>query len=169
VLVRGLRDLQPDLVAFVEAIVTEDYDQVGDLLGLGYHVGHQQDREPDGQGASIASRWPIRTLNELDLHVTPRTRGFACTTLVAEVRTPDPIGTLLFANHVPNWQLDFERERELQALAAARFLEELVAGEPRHVVLTGDFTADPDAASVRLRGGSPWTAQACAIAMRGRA
>jgi hypothetical protein len=29
----GLSDLQPDLVAFIEAIVTDDYDQVTDLLG----------------------------------------------------------------------------------------------------------------------------------------
>jgi hypothetical protein len=41
VLIDGLRDLQPDLVAFVEAIKTEEYDQVVDLLGPGFHVAHQ--------------------------------------------------------------------------------------------------------------------------------
>jgi endonuclease/exonuclease/phosphatase family metal-dependent hydrolase len=153
VLAAGLRELRPDLVAFIEAIVTDDYDQVVDLLGPDYHVAHQQDREPDGQGASIASRWPIRAVSEVDLNVTPRTDGFACTTVVADVDAPDPIGPLWFADHVPNWQLDFERERELQALAAARFLEEVVAPRPRHVVLAGDFTADPDSASVRFLTG----------------
>jgi len=153
VLTDGLRELRPDLVAFIEAIVTDHYDQVVDLLGPHYHVAHQQDREPDGQGASIASRWPIRAVREVDLNVTPRTEGFACTTVVAEVDAPDPIGPLWFADHVPNWQLDFERERELQALAAARFLEEVVAPRPRHVVLAGDFTADPDSASVRFLTG----------------
>jgi hypothetical protein len=59
VLIDGFRELQPDIVAFIEAIKTEEYDQVVDLLGPQYQVAHQTEREPDGQGASIASRWPI--------------------------------------------------------------------------------------------------------------
>jgi hypothetical protein len=31
----GLRELKPDLVAFVEGIKTDEYDQVVDLLGDG--------------------------------------------------------------------------------------------------------------------------------------
>jgi endonuclease/exonuclease/phosphatase family metal-dependent hydrolase len=150
VLVPGLRELEPDLVAFIEAIKTDQYDQVVDLLGPGFHVAHQQAREPDGQGASIASRWPIADVHEVDLNVTPRTAGFACTTLVAEIQAPRPFAALVFANHVPNWQLQFERERELQAVAAARFLEELVGDREVHVVLAGDLTSDPDAANVRF-------------------
>jgi endonuclease/exonuclease/phosphatase family metal-dependent hydrolase len=153
VLIEGLRELRPDLVALQEAIVSDEYDQVGDLLGSGFRLVHQRDREPDGQGASIASRWPVGEVREVDLHVTPRTEDFAATTLVAEVLAPEPFGPLLFANHVPNWQLDFERERELQAVAAARFLEDLVGRSDMHVVLAGDFTAGPDAASVRLVSG----------------
>jgi endonuclease/exonuclease/phosphatase family metal-dependent hydrolase len=150
VLASGLRRLEPDLIAFIEAIKTADYDQVFDLLGPDYHVLHQQEREPDGQGASIASRWPLRDAHELDLNVTPRTGDFACTTLIAEILAPEPFTPLVFANHVPNWQLQFEYERELQALAAARFLEELVGERDVHVVLGGDFTSDPDAANVRF-------------------
>jgi endonuclease/exonuclease/phosphatase family metal-dependent hydrolase len=150
VLVPGLRELEPDLVAFIEAIKTDQYDQVVDLLGPGFHVAHQQAREPDGQGASIATRWPIADVHEVDLNVTPRTAGFACTTLVAEIQAPRPFAALVFANHVPNWQLQFERERELQAVAAARFLEELVGDREVHVVLAGDLTSDPDAANVRF-------------------
>ena len=33
VLASGLRELEPDLVAFIEAIKTDEYDQVVDLLG----------------------------------------------------------------------------------------------------------------------------------------
>src|SRR5688572_6617118 len=80
VLVAGLRALRPDLVAFQEAVVTEAYDQVADVLGDEYHRAHQSNREPDGlpgvergQGISIASRWPIATVDEVDLQVTPRT------------------------------------------------------------------------------------------------
>jgi endonuclease/exonuclease/phosphatase family metal-dependent hydrolase len=153
VLADGLGKLEPDLVAFIEAIKTDDYDQVVDLLGAELHVAHQREREPDGQGASIASRWPLGDVHEVDLNVTPRTAGFACTTLVAEVHAPEPYGPLLFADHVPNWQLDFEHERELQALAAARFLEDLADGRETHVVLAGDFTSDPNAANVRFIAG----------------
>lgn len=153
VLASELAALEPDLVAFVEAVRTDDYDQVADLLGPEFHVAHQEAREPDGQGASIASRWPLGPVHEVDLDVTSRTADFACTTLVVEVLAPEPFAPLLFANHVPNWQLNFEAERELQALAAARFLEELVEGRDAHVVLAGDFTSDPDAANVRFIAG----------------
>jgi endonuclease/exonuclease/phosphatase family metal-dependent hydrolase len=153
VLIDGFRELQPDIIAFIEAIKTEEYDQVADLLGPGYQAAHQTDREPDGQGASIASRWPLGEVHEVDLDVTPRTADFACTTLVAELLAPEPFAPLVFANHVPNWQLDFERERELQALAATGFLEELVAARNANVVLAGDFTSDPEAANVRFVSG----------------
>jgi hypothetical protein len=41
VIAKGLRELRPDLVAFIEAIRTDDYDQVVELLGPDYHVAHQ--------------------------------------------------------------------------------------------------------------------------------
>jgi endonuclease/exonuclease/phosphatase family metal-dependent hydrolase len=160
VIAAGLRALHPDLIAFIEAIRTDATDQVGELLGDDYHLFHQAAREPGGpgdvepgQGATIASRWPLGATYEVDLHVTPRTADFACTTLAVEVLAPQPLGPLFFANHVPNWQLHFERERELQAVKAARFLEERREERHRHVILAGDFTADPDAASVRFLTG----------------
>lgn len=102
-LVEGMRRLEPDLVALPESIKTDEYDQVVDVLGPGYHVAHQSARERGddsdveaGQGHSLASRWPLGEVRELDLHLTPRTIGFACGTLVAEVLAPEPFGTLLF-------------------------------------------------------------------------
>jgi hypothetical protein len=38
VLIDGFRRLQPDLVAFQEAVVVDGYDQVTDILGTGHHV-----------------------------------------------------------------------------------------------------------------------------------
>jgi hypothetical protein len=38
--------------------------------------------------------------------------------MVADVGTPDSIERLLFVNHLPNRQLNFEREREALAAAA---------------------------------------------------
>jgi hypothetical protein len=118
-LTAGLRALGPDLIALQEALVTTDFDQVAELLGPGYHLAHQRERESDGSGASIASRWPLGEVREVDLHLTPRTRQeFPCVTLLVEILAPAPLGPLLFANHNPNFQLDFERERELQAVTA---------------------------------------------------
>ena len=102
---------------------------------------------------SIASRWPSGEVHEVDLNVTPRCAGFPAGTLVAEVQVPDPFGPLLLVNHFPHWQLNFERERELQAVVAARFVEEQVVRVPRQVVLVGDFDADPDATSIRFWSG----------------
>jgi len=47
-LTAGLRALRPDLVAFQEALRTNDFDQVVELLGPGYRVAHQARREPTG-------------------------------------------------------------------------------------------------------------------------
>ncbi len=153
VLISGFRELRPDLVAIQEPIKTDDYDQVVDLLGPDFQVVHHNAclvGEGDHHGASIASRWPLRDVHEVDLNVSLRTADFPCTTLIAEILTPDPIGPLLFVNHLPSYQLTFEYERELQAVAAAQFIEELVGQRSPHVVLAGDFDADPEAASVRF-------------------
>jgi endonuclease/exonuclease/phosphatase family metal-dependent hydrolase len=153
-LTAGLRELQPDLVAFQEAFKTDDYDQVLELLGPGYQIAHQRRREPDGSGPSIASRWPLGEVHEVDLQVTPRARGeFPCGALIAEVTAPDPVGELLLVNYNPQFGLDFEYERERQAVAAARAVEELVGARRLHVVVAGDFDAAPDTASVRFWGG----------------
>jgi len=150
VLIDGIRAVKPDLVAFHESIYTKEYDQVVDLLGPDFHVVHQNARDPKGMGISIASRWPLGELHELGLHVTARTENFPCGTLVAEVLVPPPIGPLLFANHFPNWQLSYEYERELQAVIAAQFIEEMIQKSKGQVILVGDFDADPEASSVRF-------------------
>jgi endonuclease/exonuclease/phosphatase family metal-dependent hydrolase len=153
VLIDGLRALRPDLVAFQEVVLTDGYDQVRDLLGAEYHVAHQAGRAPDGSGAAIASRWPLATVHQLDLHLTERTRrdpGWIGSVAIAEVLAPEPFGGLLFVNHKPSWELGFERERELQAVAAARFIDEALDGRDLPVVLAGDMDATPDAASIRF-------------------
>src|SRR5438067_4174880 len=109
-----------------------------------------------GQGGmvvSIVSSWPVRQVHELDLHLTDRVGEFPATTLIAEIEVPTPIGRTLFVNHFPSYQPAFERERELQTVAAARMIEELVASGPAHVVLAGDLDADPDSASIRFWSG----------------
>jgi endonuclease/exonuclease/phosphatase family metal-dependent hydrolase len=53
-------------------------------------------------------------------------------------------------HHKPTWQSGAERERERQAVASARIVEEILDGSDGHVVLAGDFDATPDAASIRF-------------------
>ncbi len=150
VLIEGLRELRPDLVALQE-IAFGDGDQVADLLGPGFQVAWHPGSSEDGVGAALASRWPLGALHQLDLHVTPRTAGFPwCGVVAAEVLAPAPLGRLLLVHHKPNWQYGYERERELQAVAAAGFVEALLGDEDRHVVLAGDFDDPPDAASIRF-------------------
>jgi endonuclease/exonuclease/phosphatase family metal-dependent hydrolase len=149
VLKAGLSELKPDLISMQEAVRTSDYDMVADLLGSDYHIAYQQHPESDGQSAAVASRWPFDRVHEVEQRVTTRITS-AATTMLADLAAPDPFGRLLFVNHLPCWQLDFEYERELQAVAAARRVEELLIHGPAHVILAGDLTDPPDAASVRF-------------------
>jgi endonuclease/exonuclease/phosphatase family metal-dependent hydrolase len=148
--IAGLRQIGADLMAFQEAVVTDEYDQVADLLPVGYHVAHHPIRDNNGLGISIASRWPLEEVRKVDLQVTPRTAGFPCTLLTAEVVAPDPIGRVLFANHLPSWQLDLEYERELQTVRAACAIAEQVGDRQAHVIVAGDLDADPRAATIRF-------------------
>ncbi len=149
----GLRAADPDLAVFIEPVKTDDYDQVEDLLGDGYEIAYQARRDPQGVGQAIASRWPIRRVHELDLRVSERTAESQDVTLAAEIDAPEPIGRVLFLGANPKWEMGYEREREQQALIAARFAEDYVERHDAHVVLAGDFDATPDAASIRfLRG-----------------
>jgi endonuclease/exonuclease/phosphatase family metal-dependent hydrolase len=150
VLLDALSNLRPGLVAFQEAIKTDEYDQAADLLGSAYHVAHQSERDADGSGCSIASRWPFLDVHEIDLDLSPRTASFKRVTLVAEIQTPETFEPLLFVNHKPNFQSGLEYERELQAVTVARFIEDLLASRRVHVVLAGDQDATPDAASIRF-------------------
>lgn len=147
---REFERLDADVVTLQETILTDAYDQARAMLGPGYHLVQQRDREVDGQGVTTASRWPVRRSLEVDTHLTPRTAGFASTCLVAELEAPPPYGRVWVANHFPDWRLDHEHERTLQAVAAARALEGLRREAPGHVIVAGDLDADPDATSIRF-------------------
>lgn len=151
ILIDGIDRLQPDLVSFAESIKTSSYDQVADLLGAAFGLVHSEVRDGNGMGISIAARWRIDRAHNIDLRVTPRTAEFPCAALAAEIAVSGRIGSLLFVNHFPNWQLDYEYERELQAVEVARFIEGHVSAHPgQQVIITGDFDSDPDSASVRF-------------------
>jgi hypothetical protein len=123
-----------------------------DLLGDGYHTLHQRRRESDGTGMSLAGRWPLTEPREEDLLVTDRVdpNEFLGSLLLATVAAPEPWGRLLLASHKPSFRTGYERERELQAAAGARLLEDAVTPHGAHVVLAGDFDAVPASASMRF-------------------
>jgi endonuclease/exonuclease/phosphatase family metal-dependent hydrolase len=146
----GFAALDADVVVLQETILTDDADQAAEMLGPGYHLAQQVNREDDGQGITTASRWPLGAVFEVDFHLTERTDDFACTCLVTEVLAPEPLGRIWVANHFPDFQLDHERERRVQSVAAARQLEEIVATAPGHVIVAGDMDAEPDADSMRF-------------------
>jgi endonuclease/exonuclease/phosphatase family metal-dependent hydrolase len=148
------RSLQPDLVALQETVVDGTGDQVREIFGDDYHVLHQGRRTPVGLGCSIVSRWAPDRVEEIDLLVTGRVdaQDFPGRSTAAEFATE--LGPVLFVNHKPNWQVGYERERELQALEVARWIERLVEDrDDVHVVLGGDFDARPETASVRFLTG----------------
>jgi endonuclease/exonuclease/phosphatase family metal-dependent hydrolase len=141
----GFARLAPDLVTLQETIRTGTYDQARDVLGDEYRIVHQQAREPDGQGISTASRWPVGEVVELDQRTSD---AFAATSLIVEVLAPD--GRLWLVNHFPDYQLDHAAQRERQALETARAIEELLADRPGHVLVAGDLDADPASTSIRF-------------------
>jgi endonuclease/exonuclease/phosphatase family metal-dependent hydrolase len=145
----GFQALDADIITLQETILRDAVDQAAEMLGPGYFLVQQRDRETDGQGITTASRWPIGRVQELDLHLTERTHDFACTCLVTEVLAPEPLGRIWVANHFPDYQLDHERERRLQTVTVARRLEALLAESPGHVIVAGDL--DGDFASDSLR------------------
>jgi endonuclease/exonuclease/phosphatase family metal-dependent hydrolase len=147
----ALKALDADVLALQEAIVDGGYDMARELLGEGYEMVHQQQGlVGDGthRGSSVASRWPVRAVHEVDLHLTDRTHDYSCGTVIVEVDSP--VGRLLVGSHGTSWAWWAERERELQAVAVGAAIEELVADEPAHVVLGGDFNAEPQTSSMRF-------------------
>jgi endonuclease/exonuclease/phosphatase family metal-dependent hydrolase len=70
--------------------------------------------------------------------------------VAARVRVPPPVGTLLVVHHKPSWELTAEALRERQALATARWVEDLVGDDDLPIIVLGDFDAAPDAASMRF-------------------
>lgn len=152
----GFRALDADIVTLQETVSTEQTDQAREMLGDAYHLAQQRDREsgragvPAGQGITTASKWPFGRIFEVDFHLTERTGDFACTCLITEVLAPEPYGRVWVANHFPDYQLNHERERRLQTVAAGRALESLVDEAPAHVIVAGDLDADPGADSIRF-------------------
>jgi endonuclease/exonuclease/phosphatase family metal-dependent hydrolase len=155
VLRRLLPDLRPDVVALQEVTRRPDFDQAADLLGRDFAIVDLPGWTPDHVGECLASRWPLGEVSTLDRPLAGDAEsGPRAAAVAVEVLVPPPIGALLVVHHKAAYQLQLEHVREEQALATARFVEDLVSDRPDlPVVLMGDLNAGPDAGSVRFLTG----------------
>jgi hypothetical protein len=160
----GFRALDADLVTLQETVLTDQVDQAAAMLGDGYYFDQQESREqgrpgvPDRQGITTASKWPLGRIFEVDLHLTKRTSDFACTCLVTEVLAPDPYGRVWVANHFPDYQLDHERERRLQAVGLRALWNRWPPTRRRTRIRptrTGRSAASTTCSSTAARAGQP--------------
>jgi endonuclease/exonuclease/phosphatase family metal-dependent hydrolase len=152
-----LRRLDPDIVAFQEVLRTGERDQLDELLDgtdlHGTHQGQAMGYTPPWEdrygGSAVATRWPHRVLEVLDLRLLDAADVPWCT-LAVSIPLPGE-GDLLFIAATASWRLEAESARERQAVA----LTELDA---RHrgalpTIIAGDFNASPGAASIRYLTG----------------
>ena len=153
----GIRQLDPDLMAFQEAGYDGNRNQVADLLaGSGYHIVHQFDDNPFPgckEGCCIASRWPMEIVEARSLRLTKRSKGYPYVAMAARLQAPAPVGPMLFVCAKPSWELYAEYERELQAVALAKLVRKHADPKGFPTVVAGDFDATPDSASIRFLTG----------------
>lgn len=152
VLANGVASLRPDIVLFQEEVWTPDYDQTRDLVPPDWNVVHSAARSAqESSGISIASRWPMTLIEEIDLtEGGPPIDEFAWAALI--VRVTSPLGDLVVVNHFPDAAVDRESERERQAVVVARRVT-ATCDPDIPVVLGGDLDAEPHAGSLRFLTG----------------
>ncbi|WP_309104623.1 endonuclease/exonuclease/phosphatase family protein [Microbacterium sp.] len=166
VLIEGLHRTAPDIVLFQEEVLTAEYDQTADVLGEKWNIAHSQARSADeDSGISVASRWPLEVVAEIDLTAGGRAVDeYIWASLVVRVHTPS--GPVIIANHFPEAAADGEIERQRQAVLVAQELESLASSDDAPMVIAGDFNAEPDAASLRFLTGKQPIDQASVVYVR---
>jgi endonuclease/exonuclease/phosphatase family metal-dependent hydrolase len=152
-----LKRLSPDLLSLQEVVQTDKQKSLPRLLeGLDLHGTHQADLQAfvppfsDRYGGSaVASRWPHKAIEVLDLRLSDAA-DVPWATLAVVVDLPGE-GKMLFIGATAAWRLSAEAARERQALAITDL-------DARHrqalpTVIAGDFNAGPNAASIRYLTG----------------
>ncbi|KRR22480.1 endonuclease/exonuclease/phosphatase family protein [Bradyrhizobium retamae] len=152
-----LRRLAPDLVSFQEVVKSPDHSQLDELIhDTGLYGTHQADVlrtvPPHADrfgGSAIATRWPHRVEEVLDLRMSDANDVPWCS-LAVSVPLPGE-DDLLFIAATTSWRLSAESARERQVVA----LTDLDARHrrPLPTIIAGDFNATPDAASIRYLTG----------------
>ena len=147
--------LDPDLIAFQEALQGESFDQVASLFEDGsYHLDFVHASSFWGEraasfGNAIASRWPILDREELRLP----DRGDGETRTALSVSVEAPVGEVSFTCTHLNWRLHHGEVRERQVVSLADFV---LARRPKDgfpPIVVGDFNADPESDEIRFMKG----------------
>jgi endonuclease/exonuclease/phosphatase family metal-dependent hydrolase len=154
---REICRLDPDLVALQEVPRRPSRADITAVLdGSGLSATHQGDVlayvppfEDRYGGSALATRWPHRVVDVLDMRGMDATDVPWCT-LAARVTVPN-LGDLLFVATTGSWRLDAEVVRERQVLAVADLDARHRTGLPS--IIAGDFNAGPESASVRFMSG----------------
>jgi endonuclease/exonuclease/phosphatase family metal-dependent hydrolase len=154
---RELLELRPDFLALQEVIHNDQRSQLDALLdGTGLHATHQAQTgavippaAADYGGNAIATRWPHRIVEAMDLRMSDA-GDVPWFTLAAMVPLPE-LGEVFFIAPTISWRLAAESARERQAVA-------LTDLDSRHrtdlpTIIAGDFNATPAAASIRYLTG----------------
>jgi endonuclease/exonuclease/phosphatase family metal-dependent hydrolase len=152
-----LRRIDPDVVAFQEVLYTTERRQLDELLvGTNLHGTHQAQAmgytPPFADhygGSAVATRWPHRVLEVLDLRLLDATDVPWCS-LAVSIPLPGE-GDVLFIAATASWRLEAESARERQAVALTDLDTRHRAALP--TIIAGDFNAAPDAASIRYLTG----------------
>jgi endonuclease/exonuclease/phosphatase family metal-dependent hydrolase len=148
-----LPGLQADVVALQEVTRNGSIDQAVDLLGADFTIVDLPGGDPTYGGECLAVRWPIARVDVLDqpLHLEITQPSPRAVAVAVEIVGPASIGALLVVHHKGTYELHGEHIREQQALATARFVEDLLRDRADlPAVLLGDFNAAPDTASIRF-------------------
>jgi endonuclease/exonuclease/phosphatase family metal-dependent hydrolase len=154
---RELARLNPDLIAFQEVVQDQKIKSLDILLsGLNLQQTHQVDLQrlapPFAErygGSAVATRWPHRPLEAMDLRL-PDAADVPWATLAVAVSIPGE-GELLFIAATAAWRFSAEAARERQAVAVTDL-------DARHrfalpTLIAGDFNARPDSSSIRYLTG----------------
>lgn len=150
---RTVRALDADILALQEVPLRDGGAFVDSLAGAGFHLAELGEPDAAGVGGVLASRWPLRDVQRLDLALPEHPPSIPwIAAVLAEVETP--VGVLTVAHHKPSWEFGREADRLAQA---ARLVAALESREnERGAVVLGDLDATPDSASLRyLRGLDP--------------
>lgn len=147
--------LDPDLIGFQEALRSDRWDQVAELLeGRGRHLDHvcATDFWEDpklGFGNAVASRWPITDRTEFRLPGSGDGEKRAALSVTVEA----PVGPVSFTCTHLNWKFHHGYVRERQVVALCRFVLERRPPGGFPPILVGDFNAEPDSAEIRYVAG----------------
>jgi len=147
--------LDPDLVAFQEALEGEGVDQATELMaGRGYHLDFAVatprwlDRDV-AFGNAVASRWPIADRAVLELP----SSGDGETRTALSVTVEAPFGPVALTCTHLNWRFHQGNVRERQVLALAEWVRARRPDGGFPPLLAGDFNAAPEASEIRFLSG----------------